>query len=143
MMQQKAGALCQGNDVAPAESNRLEVLEQELSRERERCSQLQDRCNRQKASLKVAQQDIEMLSARLAHFVDMNKELQVWTGLVEFLLWAVKSDRLDAAVILMPDVLHMMRSGRTSASKRFSSMPHDKASQSAQQEASMRCVTNF
>lgn len=85
-----SAAVCRGNNPAPQEqdyvrqstrlhvqSDRLLHLEQELERERERCSQLQRKCDRLKAGLKIAQQDTEKLSARLSRFVNMNTELQV------------------------------------------------------------------
>jgi len=68
---------CPGSLSLSPGGNRAEALEQELARERDKCAKLQDRCDRQKASLKAAQQDVEELSARLAHFVDFDKELQV------------------------------------------------------------------
>jgi len=82
--------VCRGNEPAPREQDsvrqstrldvqgdRLQDLAQELERERERCSQLQRKCDRLKVGLKIAQQDTEKLSARLSRFVNMNTELQV------------------------------------------------------------------
>ena len=49
----------------------------ERDREHRKYAELQNRCERQKAELEAAHRDVDMLRAKLADLVDMNRALQV------------------------------------------------------------------
>jgi hypothetical protein len=52
-------------------------MSDERDREHRKYTELQDRCERQKAELEAAYRDVDMLRGKLSDLVDMNRALQV------------------------------------------------------------------